>query len=61
MLLITLSLTVLVDLSVAIGTGVLLGLLLQLKKSGVAPPDWDTPERYPRPILRPHDKAARGC
>ncbi len=41
LLVLTLVLTVVADLTVAIGTGVALGLLLRLKDSGIRLPDWN--------------------
>jgi SulP family sulfate permease len=41
----TLVLTVLADLTVAIGVGVTLGLALRLRRRGVPPADWTPPER----------------
>jgi len=43
LLVLTLVLTVFADLTVAIGTGVALGLLLRLRDSGVRLPDWRDP------------------
>jgi SulP family sulfate permease len=45
LLVLTLVLTVLTDLAVAIGTGVALGLVLRLRQSRVTPPEWHGPER----------------
>ena len=45
LLVLTLVLTVVADLTVAIGTGVALGLLLQLRQRRASPPDWKGPER----------------
>jgi sulfate permease, SulP family len=45
LLLVTLALTVLADLTVAIGTGVALGLALRLRDNKLAEEDWSTPER----------------
>ncbi len=44
LLLLTLSLTVLADLTVAIGTGVMLGLALRLRDSRAKEEDWHTPD-----------------
>ncbi|WP_086617770.1 SulP family inorganic anion transporter [Erythrobacter tepidarius] len=44
LLVLTLVLTVVADLTVAIGTGVALGLLLRLRQYRVNPPDWEGPE-----------------
>ncbi len=44
LLILTMGLTVLVDLTVAIGVGVMLGLAIRLRR-GDAPIDWHTPER----------------
>jgi SulP family sulfate permease len=43
LLVLTLVLTVIADLTVAIGTGVALGLLLRLRESGISLPDWKGP------------------
>ncbi|HCF24157.1 MAG TPA: sulfate permease, partial [Novosphingobium sp.] len=45
LLLLTLALTVLADLTVAIGVGVVLGLALKLRKGRIAAADWHTPDR----------------
>ena len=45
LLILTLALTVLSDLTVAIGVGVALGLMLRLRTSKVEPEDWSEPER----------------
>lgn len=45
LLLLTLALTVLADLTVAIGVGVVLGLALKLRKGRLAAADWHTPDR----------------
>jgi sulfate permease, SulP family len=45
LLVLTLVLTVLADLTVAIGTGVAIGLALRLKDRMRGPPEWDEPER----------------
>ncbi|MCZ8135837.1 MAG: SulP family inorganic anion transporter [Porphyrobacter sp.] len=45
LLVLTLVLTVVADLTVAIGTGVALGLLLRLRQRRASPPDWKGPER----------------
>jgi SulP family sulfate permease len=45
LLVLTLVLTVVADLTVAIGTGVALGLLLRLRQDRANPPDWKGPER----------------
>jgi SulP family sulfate permease len=45
LLVLTLVLTVLTDLTVAIGTGVALGLVLRLRQSRASPPEWHGPER----------------
>lgn len=45
LLLMTLALTVLADLTVAIGAGVTVGLLLRLRRRGTPEPDWHTPDR----------------
>lgn len=45
LLLLTLVLTVLADLTVAIGTGVVIGLVLRRLKGRRAPEDWTTPDR----------------
>ncbi|MFN4113512.1 MAG: SulP family inorganic anion transporter [Sphingomonadaceae bacterium] len=45
LLILTLVLTVVADLTIAIGTGVALGLLLRLKNSGIKLPEWNGPER----------------
>ena len=45
LLLMTLVLTVLADLTVAIGAGVAVGLMLRLTRRGTPEPDWHTPER----------------
>jgi SulP family sulfate permease len=38
-------LTVVADLTVAIGTGVAIGLALRLRRRNVPPSDWSAPER----------------
>jgi SulP family sulfate permease len=38
-------LTVVADLTIAIGTGVALGLALRLRRRNVPPADWTPPER----------------
>jgi SulP family sulfate permease len=43
--LLTMALTVLADLTVAIGVGVAVGLALRLQRRNVPPSDWDTPDR----------------
>ncbi|MES2145523.1 MAG: SulP family inorganic anion transporter [Pseudomonadota bacterium] len=45
LLVLTLVLTVLVDLTVAIGAGVMLGLALRLRRGHVPPDDWSPPDR----------------
>ncbi len=45
LLLLTASLTVFADLTVAIGVGVALGLLLRLRRRNAPPTDWSTPDR----------------
>lgn len=45
LLIMTLLLTVLADLTVAIGAGVALGLMLQLKRRGAPESDWQAPDR----------------
>ncbi|MCB2067853.1 MAG: SulP family inorganic anion transporter [Erythrobacter sp.] len=45
LLLLTLVLTVFADLTIAIGTGVALGLVLRLRKSDSPPPEWSEPDR----------------
>jgi SulP family sulfate permease len=45
LLLMTLILTVLVDLTVAIGAGVALGLIIKIRNETMKPDDWDVPER----------------
>jgi SulP family sulfate permease len=45
LLLITMLLTVLVDLTVAIGVGVCAGLILRLRSREAPPDDWTLPER----------------
>ncbi|MCB1364182.1 MAG: SulP family inorganic anion transporter [Rhodobacteraceae bacterium] len=45
LMLLTAVLTVLVDLTVAIGTGVALGLAIRLRRREVPEPDWTPPER----------------
>ena len=45
LLLITFALTVLTDLTIAIGTGVALGLALRLKQREADPADWTPPDR----------------
>lgn len=45
LLLLTLVLTVLTDLTIAIGTGVALGLALRLREGRTAPESWSEPER----------------
>ena len=45
LLLTTLVLTVVADLTVAIGVGVAFGLALRLRNSEVEPEDWSSPER----------------
>jgi len=45
LLVLTLVLTVLTDLTVAIGTGVAFGLALRLRKSKLEPEEWTPPER----------------
>ena len=45
LLLMTLTLTVLADLTVAIGAGVVVGLMLRLKRRGTPEPDWHAPDR----------------
>lgn len=45
LLILTLALTVLSDLTVAIGVGVALGLMLRLRTSKLEPEDWSEPER----------------
>jgi len=44
-LLITLILTVVADLTVAISIGVILGLAVRLRRRNVPPAEWETPER----------------
>jgi SulP family sulfate permease len=45
LLIMTLLLTVLADLTVAIGAGVAVGLMLQLKRRGAPESDWQAPDR----------------
>jgi SulP family sulfate permease len=45
LLLMTLALTVLADLTVAIGAGVAVGLMLRLHRRGAPEPDWQPPDR----------------
>ncbi len=45
LLIVTLVLTVLADLAIAIGTGVVLGLILRRVKGGQTPEDWTAPDR----------------
>ena len=45
LLLVTLVLTRLINLSQAIGTGVALGLAIRMKPRNVPPTDWETPDR----------------
>lgn len=45
LLLMTLVLTVLADLTVAIGAGVVIGLMLRLKRRGAPESDWQAPDR----------------
>lgn len=45
LLILTLLLTVLADLTVAIGVGVVVGLALRLRQGEAKPPEWDKPER----------------
>jgi len=45
LLLMTLILTVLADLTVAIGAGVAVGLMLRLRRRGAPEPDWHAPDR----------------
>jgi SulP family sulfate permease len=45
LLVLTLALTVLADLTVAIGVGVVLGLALKLRKGRLVAADWHTPDR----------------
>lgn len=45
LLIITMVLTVLIDLTVAIGAGVALGLIIKIRNETVKPDDWDVPER----------------
>ena len=45
LLIMTMLLTVLVDLTVAIGVGVCAGLLLRLRTRQTPPDDWTPPER----------------
>lgn len=45
LLLMTLALTVVADLTIAIGAGVTVGLLLRLKRRGAPESDWHTPDR----------------
>ncbi len=44
---ITLVLTVVTDLTVAIGVGVALGLAIRLSRRDVPPATWETPEPWP--------------
>ena len=45
LLVLTMGLTVLADLTVAIGVGVALGLALRLRRRNVPPADWTPPDR----------------
>ncbi|GJM02601.1 MAG: hypothetical protein DHS20C08_11020 [Rhodomicrobium sp.] len=45
LLIMTLVLTVLIDLTVAIGAGVALGLIIKIRNEAMTPDDWDVPER----------------
>lgn len=45
LLIMTFALTVLADLTIAIGAGVAVGLALRLSRRGTPEPDWHTPER----------------
>lgn len=45
LLLVTLLLTVVADLTVAIGVGVVLGLIVRLRRRNVPPADWSMPDR----------------
>lgn len=45
LLILTLLLTVLADLTVAIGVGVVVGLALRLRQGEARPPEWDEPDR----------------
>ncbi|WP_417248949.1 SulP family inorganic anion transporter [Celeribacter sp.] len=45
LLILTLVLTVIADLTVAIGTGVALGLAMRMLRRDVPPPEWSDPER----------------
>ncbi len=45
LLILTLVLTVVADLTVAIGVGVAVGLAVRLRRRGLPPADWHTPER----------------
>lgn len=45
LLFMTLVLTVIADLTVAIGVGVVVGLMLRLRRRDIPPPDWSPPQR----------------
>lgn len=45
LMIMTFMLTVLADLTIAIGAGVAVGLMLRLRRRGLPEPDWHTPDR----------------